>query len=642
MALNPTPKPNGTTRAKEAESRRLAQQLISAKNGPAKQKSNGEETKYVSSQLTSFTKGLPHNDFGVAKRKDYETLVSALNNPDLTFKVPTGFKKDNRKWESPLAGHFYDTQGPDADAVAMAPAPKLGSSELCAEMALVYLMAVLRDLPLNRLHDPKQPTGYLDNSGTPITMKDILNECAKLSWLDPAGNPVYANGKKGDANATPVELARRRSLWEEVGKGGHKLTLRSLFRGSTKGAKQGDYLSQFMLIGTQNGRHMNVPENGIISFGTNTINQRVAVTMPGQDYMQNWSDWLDVQKGLDTGGKDAWLPQQKFLTTLRDLGDYVHVDALYQAYFNACLILIDNKNVKLNAGFPTAAGNPTRSATTTGFAQFGGPHILSLMTEIATRGLKAVRRQKFQIHRRARPEVIAARLTAHANGFSGASGFEQDAQKQLQSMLDELSKTAILDLVASRNSKKHPKSQIVANKYQIDPDKNYLLPMAFPEGSPMHAAYGAGHATVAGACVTMLKAFFDDAQSLKDIIGANGYEPDPSNGLMLQPGAPLSKVSIGDELDKLAANVSIGRNMAGVRYHSDYFDSLRLGERVAVGTLVEHMLDYPEKLHIELTSFDGDAIRIDTSGGKKHTDVKVIIQQNGTKVSYADWWWRHV
>ena len=35
-----------------------------------------------------------------------------------------------------------------------------------------------------------------------------------------------------------------------------------------------------------------------------------------------------------------------------------------------------------------------------------------------------------------------------------------------------------------------------------------LLPMAYTPGSPAHPAYGAGHATVAGACVTILKAFF--------------------------------------------------------------------------------------------------------------------------------------
>src|SRR5207237_10835580 len=37
----------------------------------------------------------------------------------------------------------------------------------------------------------------------------------------------------------------------------------------------------------------------------------------------------------------------------------------------------------------------------------------------------------------------------------------------------------------------------------------YFLPVAFLEGSPTHPSYGSGHATVAGACVTMLKAFFN-------------------------------------------------------------------------------------------------------------------------------------
>jgi hypothetical protein len=39
---------------------------------------------------------------------------------------------------------------------------------------------------------------------------------------------------------------------------------------------------------------------------------------------------------------------------------------------------------------------------------------------------------------------------------------------------------------------------------------SYLMPMAFPEGCSQHPSYGAGHATVAGACTTILKAFFDE------------------------------------------------------------------------------------------------------------------------------------
>ena len=69
---------------------------------------------------------------------------------------------------------------------------------------------------------------------------------------------------------------------------------------------------------------------------------------------------------------------------------------------------------------------------------------------------------------------------------------------------------------------------LVAEKYPVHPDiltslnsatrlgqyfntANKLLPMAFPEGSPTHPAYGAGHATVAGACTTILKAWFDES-----------------------------------------------------------------------------------------------------------------------------------
>ena len=37
----------------------------------------------------------------------------------------------------------------------------------------------------------------------------------------------------------------------------------------------------------------------------------------------------------------------------------------------------------------------------------------------------------------------------------------------------------------------------------------YFLPQAFPEGSPQHPSYPQGHATIAGACVTILKAALD-------------------------------------------------------------------------------------------------------------------------------------
>jgi hypothetical protein len=46
-----------------------------------------------------------------------------------------------------------------------------------------------------------------------------------------------------------------------------------------------------------------------------------------------------------------------------------------------------------------------------------------------------------------------------------------------------------------------------------------FLSQTFTEGSPTHPSYGAGHATVAGPCVTILKAFFnEDAKIVNPVV----------------------------------------------------------------------------------------------------------------------------
>ncbi|HAC66125.1 MAG TPA: hypothetical protein DCF68_21975 [Cyanothece sp. UBA12306] len=162
-----------------------------------------------------------------------------------------------------------------------------------------------------------------------------------------------------------------------------------------------------------------------------------------------------------------------------------------------------------------------------------------------------------------------------------------------------------------------------------------LLPMAFPEGSPMHPAYGAGHATVAGACVTMLKAFFDtDALFVKrndqltiiepseklETDQAIAYVPvlDPTTQLSSLNDSVFSitePLTVGNELNKLAANISIGRDMAGVHYYTDYIDSLIMGEKIALGILLEQSLSYeiyPVNIRpsFSLTTFLGRNLRI--------------------------------
>jgi hypothetical protein len=148
--------------------------------------------------------------------------------------------------------------------------------------------------------------------------------------------------------------------------------------------------------------------------------------------------------------------------------------------FNACLLLLGWKA-------PFDDGNPYQaSATQMGFGTFGPPHIQALVCEVATRALKAVWFQKWLVHRRLRPEVFAGRIHFH---MKGAANYPIHP--------DALNSQALQAVHAVYNS--------------------FFLPMAFPEGSPTHPAYGAGHATVAGACTTILKAWFKEDTRLVDL-----------------------------------------------------------------------------------------------------------------------------
>ncbi|GFE66997.1 vanadium-dependent haloperoxidase [Litoreibacter roseus] len=632
---------SGMTRRPEAKKRRENALSYSDMLPTLTPINNNDETLYSHGQPASFTKGLKHDKYGLATKEEYAKFCSALITGDVNMgglSISAGEKA--RKWESPLAGVYFNDIGVDSDTVAMAPAPKLGRSELCAEMATVYAMALTRDMSFEDLCDPQKIIPDIKTGTKKVSVGDLIAELRKLSWFDPAGKPI---GYKGHT-LTAHEQRRRASLWETPEKG---LTIDVLFRGSTAGAKQGPYISQFMLLGTHDLTKANNkggdPKDGKISYGLQTIEQAQLIPEASEDYMTTWEKWLKVQQGTLFDHPAHKIKRR--IHTPRDLAGYVHFDALYQAYLNACLIMLDSK-------IGTDGDNPIaqqRSSNSMPFATWGGPHILSLVTEVATRGLRAARRTKFQVHRRARPEVIAARISQVAEGHVG--GMDPAAIEQLENMLKELGfdlkkRTAregsILDWVQQLNLHKNGAGKAAP----ISDDKNFLLPMAFIEGSPMHPAYGAGHATVAGACVTVLKAFFDSNVGFGEKINGGGtlYAADDADTLVKAKRQDGKNASLSDELDKLAANISIGRNIAGVHYYSDYYDSLRMGERIAIGILEEQMFTYHEKLSLTLTSFDGDTIElIQTDGGYGTNSVKTkITNAQGIEVPRDTWWTRDI
>lgn len=106
------------------------------------------------------------------------------------------------------------------------------------------------------------------------------------------------------------------------------------------------------------------------------------------------------------------------------------------------------------------------------------------------------------------------------------------------------------------------------------------------------------------ACATVLKAFFDEEYVLPDPVAAS------SDGLSLVPYRG-ENLMVGGELNKLASNISLGRDFAGVHYRSDGIKGMELGEAVAMGFLAELRLTYHEPFEgFTFKTFDGTAVAV--------------------------------
>ena len=117
------------------------------------------------------------------------------------------------------------------------------------------------------------------------------------------------------------------------------VTVDTLFRGLTPGDLAGPFVSQFLLKP--------------IDYGTLQINQRQTTGRPNRDYLIAFPDWLAAQNGaiIDPKGPGTFDPTRRFIRNMRDLATYVHFDALYEAYLNACLILL-GMGARLDPGNP--------------------------------------------------------------------------------------------------------------------------------------------------------------------------------------------------------------------------------------------------------------------------------------------------
>jgi hypothetical protein len=401
---------------------------------------------------------------------------------------------------------------------------------------------------------PPAPTIAGDQTATELLEHywgSLLRDVAFTDY----GTSALAAMAAAELGAQPTYLGPRNG-------GGH-VTTDLLFRGGFPGETLGPYISQFFIRPT--------------SFGAQPLNQLMVSYLPNIDYMTSFADWLTVQNGNATGLKNQIDPVLRYRRNGRDLAAYTHVDVLYQAYFTALLLLA-------GIGAPLNPGNPyIGSKTENGFGTFGAPDFAGTVTEVAAKALNAVWYQKWFVHLRPRPEATGGQVHLVKTGQGG--------------MTDVKPSQVILNSVGLQQS---------FNKYGT-----WLLSQAYPEGSPTHPSYPTGHGTVGGACITVLKFFFD----------GNFVIPNPmvpaSDGLSLVPytGSDAGQLTVNGELNKIGHNVSFGHGIhAGIHWRSDSDTSLLLGEAVALSFLKNKARTYNEPFTVQLTKFDGTTAIISNEG----------------------------
>ncbi|MBV9301009.1 MAG: vanadium-dependent haloperoxidase [Acidobacteriaceae bacterium] len=332
-----------------------------------------------------------------------------------------------------------------------------------------------------------------------------------------------------------------------------EVTPQTMFRAPLPGTSIGPYLSQFLLL--------DVPTDNAI------VHQQYPCLGSGVDFMTQYDEFLAIEDGALPGPASPLSPA-RYTITARDLVTYVHKDFPFEADLSAALIL---------GGFGGPAlskGNPyKKSKTQAPFVTYGQPMIIDWIGRATVAALKACWYHKWLVHLRIRPEEFGSRV------------HNTLTKKQAFPISSQLFASGVLDYVYKQQG-------------------TYLLAQAYPEGCPLHPSYPAGHGTIVGACVTVLKALFDENFEIpKPVVPS-----DAGDSLEPYTGEPLT---VGNELNKLASNVAISRDAAGVHWRSDSVNGMLLGEWVAIRMMADLLSVMPDnQLPLTFHSFSGELVTI--------------------------------
>jgi len=400
----------------------------------------------------------------------------------------------------------------------------------------------------------------------PFASAQTAVEMVELYWQAAARDVPFAQWSTDPTIAAAVAEMNSLAAYQGSRDASGQVTVANVFRGTAPGCTVGPYVSQYLLQ--------------TINFGSTPWEQMYRTGMPGVDYLTNYSEWLVLQSGLPPYLTEQFDPVFRYVHTGRNLAQHVHYDYIFQSLFQAALILGANYPETLTTANVSqlSASNPYKtSKVQTPYVSFGPALFQNWLGRVASLALKTIWHDKWAVHRRLRPELYGGRVY---NNLRGATSY--------------------------------PISPILLNSKALQnvvPTTVGLLPQAYVEGCPLHPSYPAGHAVVAGACATILKALFDETAVV------NGAVSPSADGLSLIPYTDTA-LTIGGELNKLAFNVPVARNWAGIHWRSDTDMSHIIGEQVAICFLQDQVNCFTETFPgFSFTGFDGTPVSVVPGGG---------------------------
>ncbi|SMX41011.1 bromoperoxidase [Maliponia aquimaris] len=433
------------------------------------------------------------------------------------------------------------------DRITLPPAPRLTPAELAADMAELFALGLLQDQRPETLVDPHSWVRV--DGATRFTMHELLCELRTLSWFDGRA-PRPGTGAADSSPAGQGEADHRRALRLN---GDGQLTLRSLLRGGVALRNGGPVISAFW-------------KNDIeIYAGHGPAGDAPAETAA----LSDWLVWCGrhSRAGLQRPGEHPQAPRR---VTLGARAEALHRTAPARPFHNAALAV-------LARGAGMDGGLPADGAWT-------GPRLLALMAEAESLSLRFARLQTVRPDRLPRPAVTAARMTGwrlredHRPAPQGADYGEA---------IEELASAApnLLTWVSRANRALRGPQRC---------DGGLFLPLAGPSRQHLNPSDLAAHVIVAGALATLIKAVFDTSrQAQVRMVGDRG-----------------PALALEDQIDRMAANISVLRCVAGGYFPSENVQDLRLGQAIALHLLRDRMERDNRSATLSFRDFDGQSVQI--------------------------------